>query len=91
MTSNRAIELIITAPQKGDKVELGDISLLVKEVFKKKGESMLKVRFRGENGVTKQWKAVRMETWEDQLRYLIRVDKRQCKEIKEEYGDDLVY
>ena len=89
MTTTRPIADIIASPQKGDTVTVGDINLLVKELITYKGEKCLKVRFRGQNGMTKQWKRVRLDTWADQLRYLIRVDRVQSMKQKEEYGDDL--
>ncbi len=73
---------VLNAPQKGDKVifdtppslrQFGvHIELLVKDVLDVKGETMLNVRFKGENDVIKQWKKVRMGTWQDHVKYLRR-------------------
>ena len=70
---SREVDQVINEPQKGDFAELGDIKITVKE-YK---DSLLSLRFRGENGTIRKHKKVRRAQWEDMVLYLFRLSEDQ--------------
>ena len=66
MKASRELVDIISKPEKGDYVELGDIKMTVKKV----DDKGVNIRFVGENGVTKNHKGIRVALWADMVTYL---------------------